>query len=248
MKTTVIIDSIIASKDSLSTIISRYCPFIQIIGYSSNVIKGMEMVDYLKPEIVMATHDGLTIQQLDLLLRPEMSPQHIFVKNILARQVESEKVSSFHKPYAMHTILPLVNSVYLKLSEDALHNKMNDLITKKNANGKIALQTIDGLMLISHNDIVEVKADRAYSYIKLLSGKELFVTKPIKELELMLSNRTFFRSHKSHLLNINHLRSYKSQDGGYALMSNGVQVPVSRRKRTIFISKMKNFSGGIQFG
>jgi two-component system, LytTR family, response regulator len=47
------------------------------------------------------------------------------------------------------------------------------------------------------------------------------------------------RIHKSHLINMQHLKEYIKGEGGFVVMANGKQLEVSRRKKEAFISYMK---------
>jgi len=54
----------------------------------------------------------------------------------------------------------------------------------------------------------------------------------------MLSNHSFILTHKSHLVNKNHVREYNNS--GFVILSNGENVPVSKNQRKIFISKFRD--------
>jgi len=45
----------------------------------------------------------------------------------------------------------------------------------------------------------------------------------------------FYRIHNSSLINVQHLKKFIRQDGGYVEMSNGQSLTVSRRKRDEFL-------------
>ena len=47
----------------------------------------------------------------------------------------------------------------------------------------------------------------------------------------MLDPSVFFRSHKSHIVNLNHVSRYVQSDGGSLILNEGTSVPVARRKK-----------------
>jgi two-component system LytT family response regulator len=57
----------------------------------------------------------------------------------------------------------------------------------------------------------------------------------------MLVDYDFFRCHQSHLVNKKYIRSWVKEDGGYLLLQDNTQVPVSRNKRD---EVKRLFSGG----
>ncbi|HEY6957138.1 MAG TPA: LytTR family DNA-binding domain-containing protein, partial [Flavisolibacter sp.] len=54
-----------------------------------------------------------------------------------------------------------------------------------------------------------------------------------------LAGTTFFRIHKSFLINLAHVREYLRGDGGTVIMSNNMELEVSRRKKDQFLAKIK---------
>ncbi|MCY1660134.1 LytR/AlgR family response regulator transcription factor [Chryseobacterium sp. SL1] len=54
--------------------------------------------------------------------------------------------------------------------------------------------------LIQYADILFIQSDGSYCHIIRLSGQKVTVTKPLKEIELLLS-KTFLRVHKSYMIN-----------------------------------------------
>ncbi|MCY7327637.1 MAG: hypothetical protein LH618_03725 [Saprospiraceae bacterium] len=44
--------------------------------------------------------------------------------------------------------------------------------------------------------------------------------------------------HHSHIINLAHLKRYVRTDGGYAQMSDGTNVEISRRKKDEFLAKL----------
>ena len=68
-----------------------------------------------------------------------------------------------------------------------------------------------------------------------MAGKSLLVTRLLKEFEEMLRPYRFFRVHNIHLINLNYVRKYIRGDGGKAIMENGDEIDVSRRRKDEFL-------------
>jgi two-component system LytT family response regulator len=47
----------------------------------------------------------------------------------------------------------------------------------------------------------------------------------------MLAGNTFYRVHKSHLVNLSYVVKYVPGEGGYLILEDGSHVDVSRRKK-----------------
>jgi len=87
---------------------------------------------------------------------------------------------------------------------------------------------------LQKSDIVRIEGDGAYATIHLADGESEMVSQSIGQLENEINNPSFLRIHTSHLINQQYLRKYIKQDGGYALMTNGEKLPVSRRRKREF--------------
>ena len=55
----------------------------------------------------------------------------------------------------------------------------------------------------------------------------------------MLGDTSFFRIHKSFLINLQHVKEYQRGEGGTVIMSNNAEIEVSRRKKEQFLLKIK---------
>ena len=65
------------------------------------------------------------------------------------------------------------------------------------------------------------------------------MTKTLKEFDEMLRDQGFIRVHQSHLVNVNYLKEYVKTDGGYLVMKNGNEVPVSTRKKQMVLEAIE---------
>ncbi len=57
------------------------------------------------------------------------------------------------------------------------------------------------------------------------------VSPPLQEFEELLNSLVFLRVHQSHLINLSEVQSFVKSDGGYILMKDDSQVPISRQRR-----------------
>ena len=57
------------------------------------------------------------------------------------------------------------------------------------------------------------------------------VSKPIFEYEEILQGYGFIRCHQTHLVNKRFIKSLVKQDGGYLLLEDDTEIPVSRMKK-----------------
>jgi two-component system LytT family response regulator len=115
-----------------------------------------------------------------------------------------------------------------KIKMDAfIHNLGN----QKQEDKKIVLKTSDSIYLIGIQDIVRCEADNNYTSFFLKTGERIVISKGLKEYDEMLSGYGFFRVHQSHLINIRCISRFDKKEGGFIVLSDKTQIPVSQRKK-----------------
>ena len=83
------------------------------------------------------------------------------------------------------------------------------------------------------------EADSNYTNVYLNTSEKHVVAKTLKEFESILPNTIFFRIHKSHLINVNHLKKYTKGDGGAVTLLDNTKLDVSRRNKESFLRVFK---------
>lgn len=108
-------------------------------------------------------------------------------------------------------------------------------------NKKIALPAINGLTFVPVHTIIRCESLGNYTRIHFTGKTNLLVSKSLKDFEFLLEDMDFFRVHHSHLINMQQIRSYIQGEGGYAVMSDGSHVEISRRRKAEFLKKAAQF-------
>ena len=133
------------------------------------------------------------------------------------------------------------------LEKIQLYRKLKSYLNRKLANNeksneRISIPTKNGYLIIRNEDIIHLEASDNYTMIYLKDGSRHLSSKNIKVYEENLDQKIFFRTHKSHIINIeNHLKEFSRSEGNVAIMTNGKYVPISRRKMTNFMERINTF-------
>ncbi len=115
------------------------------------------------------------------------------------------------------------------------HSKQ--LVLAKNA--KISLPINNGFNFVRFDDISHFYSDKNYSFVHFIDRSSFLVAMPLKELEKKLSQLRFYRNHHQILVNLDHIKRFEKGDGGVIILSNGVQLPISRNKKMEFLEMIK---------
>lgn len=105
----------------------------------------------------------------------------------------------------------------------------------------LCLPTQKGFTIVKLEEVVYCQAQRSYTQFHLFSNKSITVSKPLLEYDKLLTDTTFCRVHKSFFINLLHVKEYIRGEGGTVIMSNGLELDVSRRKKEQFLIKIKEF-------
>ncbi|MEZ4826957.1 MAG: LytTR family DNA-binding domain-containing protein [Bacteroidia bacterium] len=103
---------------------------------------------------------------------------------------------------------------------------------------KIIIPHASGFLLVEEPEIVYLRAEGSYTKIALLNGDKMLISRPLKDFVAVLSEDWFERIHKSHIINLRYLKAYSRFQGGTAIMEDGAELIISRRRLSVFLEKM----------
>jgi two-component system LytT family response regulator len=155
---------------------------------------------------------------VDYLLKPVVDSQLIESVGRAVKRIE-EKPSSAH----------LETSLY-NLNAKERGQKL-----------KICITSQTGFEVVKLPDIMYCEASSNYTIFHLSNQKSIWTSKTMSEYETLLEDSGFVRIHKSFLVNLEHVKQYHRGEGGTVVLSNNFELDVSRRKKDLFIDKMKEF-------
>ena len=111
---------------------------------------------------------------------------------------------------------------------DLLLNSLSDKMPK---NSKLILPTQEGLEFVHLDDIIRCQAESNYTHVYLEDGRHLMMAKTLKDVEKLLEDSRFFRTHQSHLIHLDKIKRYARGEGGYIVMNDDSIVNVARGKK-----------------
>jgi two-component system LytT family response regulator len=106
---------------------------------------------------------------------------------------------------------------------------------------KIAVSNLEGINYINVDEIICVQAEGSYSIIHQTDGRKIILSKNLKEYESLFVFYDFFRPHNSYIVNLQYVERFNGRDGAIIEMKNGLEIPISRRKKDQFLKIMNNF-------
>lgn len=234
--TAIIVDDELHGRENLKKIIESYCPEIKILGLADSVVNAKELVNNHNPDVVFLDINMPVLDGFDFL--EEFNDQNFMVVFVSAHDEFGIKAV---KSGATDYLLKPVNIKELKQTVKKLLLLKNNKI--KNAfiseADKIVIPDSHGFDVMVIEDIIRFEAEGCYTKVIFKDGKNKIVSRTLKDFEETVPNEIFFRTHKSHLINLKYIKEYSKIDGSFAIMTDGSRIEISRRRAPDFIQRIK---------
>jgi len=124
----------------------------------------------------------------------------------------------------------------------SLDNLQDNIQMKNGSLTRITIVEQFGFRIVNVEDLIYLEADNNYTTLHLRDGKKIVATRTLGEFEKLLESISFYRIHKSTIINLNFLTGYTSYQGNFAELKDGTILNISRRKLIEFREKVQKFS------
>jgi len=243
MLSAILVDDQESNVSSLKKKISRHCKELYIVALCYNASDAIKAINSLQPDVVfldieMPVMNGflllqsLTFRKFELIFTTAYD--HYAIKAI-----RFSALDYLVKPIEIEELKRSVNRAIQKKSNATSTQQLEILLenipARKNSFQKIAIPTTDGLQFTKIHDILYLEANMNYTYIILTNSKKFIVSQTLKTFEDMLPLDTFIRIHNSYIINKHFAEKYIRGEGGQVVLSNGVTLDVSKRKKADFL-------------
>ncbi|MBZ0242968.1 MAG: LytTR family DNA-binding domain-containing protein [Bacteroidales bacterium] len=234
----IIVDDERYGRENLKQILETYCPEIEILGLADSVVKAKELVSALKPDVVFLDINMPVLDGFDFLEEYDDRPfKVVFVSGHDNFGIQAVKAGTFDYILKPISIKELKQTVKKLLSEQ---QKSAQTTAFKEAD-KLVIPATHGFNVLVIDEIIRLEADGCYTTIIMKDGKSMVVSRTLKDFEDSLPKDQFFRTHKSHLINIKYIKDYSNLSGSHVTLTDGSKIEISRRKAADFVQKIKSF-------
>ena len=242
MITALLIDDDSNLRNGMKSLLARYAPEIRIIGEADSVESGVKIVLQNQPQVVfLDIHlgDGSGFDLLEEVnQRGKLNSQIVFITAHEQYAIKAFRFSALDfllkpvDPEELQKVIEKLQHVIDKNDSVAHIDLLLENIRKKVDNFKrIALSNSDGIHLFEVSDIIRCESEDNYTKFYIKNSKPILISKTLKEYEELLTEHGFERIHQSHLINLAYLKSYIKKDGGYVIMADNANLPISQRKK-----------------
>jgi two-component system, LytTR family, response regulator len=234
----VIIDDEESNVELVTNLVVAYAPQLELAGSAGSVEDGCRLVKDTKPGLIFLDVQMGDGTGFDLLKR--LGPMDFKVIFVTAHQEFA--VEAFHfsaldyllKPISPPALLASIHKAEQAIVNDEFRLKIDTLLANMNETSKkkrrIVLKTMERIYAIGSDEIVRFESDGSYTTVHLADGKQIVVSRLLKEFEDLLHDAGFLRVHQSHLVNMDFLYYFEKSDSTIILRDRS-SIPVSARKK-----------------
>src|SRR3954470_17504498 len=235
---------------TLKKLLELNCPEVEIVSTCTDAICAKQKLEEMHPDVVFLDIQMPGKSGLEILT--EMADKEfevIFVtahNEYVLQALQFSAVDYLMKPVDEDRLVEAVQRVKKRFKHEKASEQTETFLHNINKASsqldmRLCLPTLKGFTVLKLEDIVYCEAERSYTIFRLVNNKTILISKPLFDYERLLEGTIFLRIHKSFLINLTHVKEYVRGEGGTVVMSTGMEIEVSRRKKEQFLVKVKEF-------
>jgi two-component system LytT family response regulator len=226
----VIADDERSFRETIQLLIEQHYKTAQVVGVADSVETAYDLIMAEKPDLVLLDISMPPSNGFELLKKFSRRPFEVIFTTAYG-QYAIDAI----KHAAVDYLLKPIDTRELIQAVDRVQQKIVNSRHAATEPSRIALPSEKSFVFAKAADIIRIEAvERKLKVV--LKNTTLEVTMTFEELERMLPESLFFRSHRTHLINLHEMKEYiPDKNGGCVIMSDGKLVPVAARKKNDFL-------------
>lgn len=218
----------------LSDLLLEHSSEFALLGVATTGKEALQLIASKKPDVVFLDIELPDMTGFELLQQlADINFQTIFTTSHSRYAIKAFRFNALDyliKPIKESELDEAIQRL-LKSSGNSseVKNALSNIELQLVENQKLVLSTQNGTLRLPLKQITHIEGERNYSYIYLSNGSRELSSKNLAYFGDILIDKSFFRSHRSYLVNKYHIEALK---GDHFVLKNGVEIPISRRKKT----------------
>ena len=237
---TVIIDDEEPSIRLLRRLLFKF-PQINLVGTAASGAEALGVIRTQKPNLVFLDINLQGKSGFELLRMFEVKSFELIIVSAFDHAMAAYRnnaIDSLLKPFDYDDLKISIEKAERKLF-DSLPESFVPMFSKtENQFDKLGVPNRNGVTFIKITDIVRCEGVVNYTKIFLKSGETITCSRTLAEFERQLIQRNFFRTHKSHLINLCFIEGFTRGASPYVIMSDQSHIQVSRRNRDLLMRRL----------
>ena len=230
----------------LKKLLDKHCSeTIMLVGQAKNKIDAISLIKLEKPQLLFLDVELQTGNSFELIEElKDYDLEIIFITAYAKYAVEAFRVNAVDyllKPISTKSLVECIAKAVEKInSKNASAVLKSGLLISENGEKekRVGFPTRTGTVFLQVKDIISIEASGSYSILQIMESKKLTTSKNLKQIEEAFTKEAFVRVHHSWSVNMNHVQRYLPGKKGFVEMKDGSRIPVSIRRKGIFLNKL----------
>jgi len=245
MINTLLIDTECAALETLTHQLATYCPQVDVSGVAQSREEAGRLLHNLHPELVFIDQNMIANSS-----QPVFDPANAAFETILLYDEGALHGDIFafpasaclSKPVGIQHLVAVVHQaehwLLWKREMQQSRQLLEQLSCQCAPNQLIGIPTLEGLEFVPAREIIRCEGMQRLTKVFTAENKAIISAYNIGEFGKRLEPYGFFSPHKSHLVNLQYLKNYRTD--GTLVMCDGSMVPVARRRKDQFLERVRH--------
>jgi len=234
--TALIVDDEPRFRDLLAKLLTDRFPEVMLVGSAGTVPEAATLIKEKRPDLLFLDVELGGMSGFDLLKRiAPLEPLVVFVTahaGYAVRAIKFNALDFLVKPYSADEFDDAVQKALTRLGDGSRTPVLQALLGSVISDRQVAISDGKGLTVLHLDDIMHCSATDSYTLVHTRTeAKPILVTRPLSLFDEFLCDKGFVRIHQSHLVHRKHIKRYIRGEGGEVILSDGSNLPVSRRMK-----------------
>jgi len=242
----VIVEDETAAREVLKNYLQKYCPQIEVVGEAQNFKEAVPLLHEVQPQLVFLDVEMPFGNAFDVLEAcKDLQFETIFVTAFSEYSLKALNQSAAYyllKPISIEELITAVNKVQQHIVNHEIFNRNKIIVENfketKPEKQQVILPTLEGFEVVKMEEIVRLRGNGNFTDLYLANGQKKMVCRFLKHFTEILPF-PFVRVHKSHIININAVKSYHKGTGGYVTLEDGSEIEISPSYKEEFLKAFK---------
>jgi two-component system LytT family response regulator len=250
MVRTILVDDEPRGLNTLKKLLQEYCPEIKVIAECTDAEMAKDKIELLEPQLAFLDISLPGKTSFDLLSElDKVNFEIIFVtahNEYTLQAFHYSAIDYLMKPIDEDLLIDAVRRAVKRVTVNTINNNVSTLLYNLQKGQapqemKLCIPSLKGFQVVELRDILYCEASGSYTNFYFTDKHSACTAKTIHDYEEILDDAGFVRIHKSFLVNLLHVKEYLRGEGGSVILSSGKEIEVSRRKKEIFLNRMKEY-------
>lgn len=242
----VIVDDEKPSREVLINFIRENCPDIQIVSECNSAKTAYRAILEFHPQLVFLDIEMPKGSGFDLLrMFSTINFKIIFITAFSEYAVQAFRFSAVDyllKPIKISELIEAVNKVKHELSLNHpfqnIQALLENLHSQQNGNKNLVIPNAKGYSIIKTKDIILCTADGYCTHFQLAGNLKMSSSRSLKYYEELLPSDQFLRVHRSHIINLQHVKSFNLM--GQIFLTDGQNCTLAKGYKESFQNSFRH--------